>query len=113
MHAYMNAESGVDNAVVAASSSCDVKDDAGRRVDGERKKDVEYGRGREGKGGNGDALRYIIMLADSFPNKSLTVSPFPCACPTSLRSHDNGIRLTTKQLYDALFARLSSADTKW
>lgn len=107
----MNVESGVDNAVVAASSSCDVKDDAGRRVGGERKKDVEYGRGREGKRGNGDALRYIIMLADSFPNKSLTVSPL--RVPHVAGSHDNDVQLITKQLYDALFARLPSADTKW
>jgi len=30
--------------IVIASSSCDVKDDAGRRVIGERKKDVKYGK---------------------------------------------------------------------
>lgn len=31
--------------VVAVSSSCDVKDDAGRRVGRERKKNIEYGEG--------------------------------------------------------------------
>lgn len=36
---------------------------------GERRVELENG--------GGDALRYIIMLADSFPNKSLTVSPSP------------------------------------
>lgn len=43
----MNAEMRVDN---AAPSSCDVKDDAGRRIGGERKKDIEYGEGGEVKG---------------------------------------------------------------
>lgn len=35
--------------VVTASSSCDVKDDAGRVI-GERKKDVKYGRKKGLKG---------------------------------------------------------------
>lgn len=61
--------------VVVASSSYDVTDDAerrggGRRMSmGSRKEKGETQRGRDG-----DALRYIITLADSFPNKSLTVS---------------------------------------
>lgn len=89
---YMNVEPGIDN----ATSRCggrfvvvNVNDDVGRRVGGERKKDVNGG--FEGEGG--DALRYII-IADSFPNKSLAVSTSPrapCACPpayaASLRSH--------------------------
>lgn len=119
MHAYMSSW-GVDN-VSQLWSLYDVTDDAERRVGGRRMSmESRKEKGEIRRGRDGDALRYIITLAGSFPNKSLTVSLSSDRPPARAPRHVAALarRYTyashrqkyicnwQRRLYDAFFARI-------